>query len=114
MADERLIKRLIEMEVRDSVTAERIKTILASFDFPKDKYPGYESFKEMKEKEGERCARASEKRTVKLYRFLPHVPYIETLDCRNYTKIGENSFSHKRDRMDECGRISLTSEKRMG
>lgn len=59
-------------------------------------------------------ARTFEKRTVGLYRSLPHITYVKTLDNRNYREIYENSFSHQRNRMDECGRISLASIRRKG
>lgn len=86
----------------DNISKEKIESLLGSF--PKDPV----------DKSDMRRARALEKRTVRLYRFLPHVTYVETLNFRNYRKIYENSFSHKRDRMDECGRVSLTSVKRKG
>lgn len=86
----------------DNIAKEKIESLLGSF--PADPV----------DRSDIRRARALEKRTVRLYRFLPHVIYIETLESRNYRKIYENSFSHKRDRMDECGRISFTSVKRKG
>ena len=84
------------------IAEEKIEMVLASFPTePADKSDMHR-------------ARVLEKRTVSLYRSLPHITYVESLDCRNYRKIYENSFSHQRDRMDECGRASLTSLKRKG
>ena len=73
------------------------------------------SFPEMHSDMSDVCrARVLEKHTVPLYRALPIITYVENLDCRNYRGIYENSFSHTRDRMDECGRISLASMRRKG
>ena len=84
------------------IAEEKIEMVLASFPTePADKSDMHR-------------ARVLEKRTVSLYRSLPHITYVESLENRNYRKIWENSFSHQRNRMDECGRASLTSLKRKG
>jgi len=106
MEDKRLIrKRLAEYGMSDVVTAEKLEMILKSFpDKPADR-------------SNIRLARSLEKKTVRLYRFLPHRTYVETKlrgRTRTLDQIYSTSFSHKKDRMVECGRISLTSEKRRG
>lgn len=85
-----------------TIAEEKLEMVLASFPTePADK--------------SDMCrARVLEKRTVSLYRSMPHITYVESLDKRNYRKIYENSFSHQRGRFDECGRASLTSLKRKG
>lgn len=91
------------------IAEEKIEMVLNSFIGP-----FIDAALEAKES-GDMCtARALEKKAVSLYRSMPHITYVESLDKRNYRKIYENSFSHQRDRMDECGRASLTSYKRRG
>jgi len=59
-----------------------------------------------------RDVRAATKKRLKLYSYAPHDIYIKSLKSRQYRRIFENSFSERRTRLDECGRLSLTSIKR--
>jgi len=59
-----------------------------------------------------RDVRAATKERVKLYSYTPHAIYIKSMKSRQYHRIFENSFSERRTRLDECGRLSLTSFKR--
>lgn len=59
-----------------------------------------------------RDVRAVAKKNAKLYSYAPHVIYIKSLRSRQYHRVFENSFSERRTRLDECGRLSLTSLKR--
>lgn len=59
-----------------------------------------------------RDVRAATKKRLKLYSYTPHAIYIKSLKSRQYHRIFENSFSERRTRLDECGRLSLTSFKR--
>ena len=59
-----------------------------------------------------RDVRAVAKKNAKLYSYAPHAIYIKSLRSRQYHRIFENSFSERRTRLDECGRLSLTSFKR--
>lgn len=122
MSDENLLNKLRERNSLEhkSIEQEKIESLLDSFDCSKSlgcwsKKPGPtpEEMQEIKRKDIRR-ARAIEKDHTRLYRPAPHVIYIETLHMRNNTKIWEHGSFSARNRMDECGRISLTSEKRKG
>ena len=59
-----------------------------------------------------RDVRAATKKRLKLYTYYPHAIYIKSMKHRQYHRIFENSFSERRTRLDECGRLCLTSFKR--
>ena len=58
-----------------------------------------------------RDVRAATKKRLKLYTYTPHAIYIKSLKSRQYHRIFENG-NFRRTRLDECGRLCLTSFKR--
>ena len=59
-----------------------------------------------------RDVRAATKKRLRLYSYYPHNIYIKSMKKRQYHRIFENSFSERRTRLDECGRLCLTSFRR--
>lgn len=59
-----------------------------------------------------RDVRAATKKRLRLYLYYPHDIYIKSMKKRQYHRIFENSFFERRTRLDECGRLCLTSFKR--
>lgn len=58
-----------------------------------------------------RDVRAVAKKRAKLYKYAPHAIYIKSIKKRQYHRIFENG-NFGRSRLDECGRLCLTSFKR--
>lgn len=59
------------------------------------------------------CAvRAKEKRDAVLFRLTHQILSENGIRENQYYRIYENSFSRARNRLDECGRVSLTSRNR--